>query len=359
MTDRAVPTLPVEAPLEREEELETLASCVAASAAGAPGLVVIEGPAGIGKSRLVGETRALVAASGLRVFTARGSEIEREFPFGIVRQLFESTVHADREALSGSASASRSVFETMNDGSADEEDISFSVLHGLYWLTVNLAGNGPLALVVDDMHWCDRPSLRFLSYLVKRLDGLAVLVVVSLRPSEPGTDAALLAEVSGDALATPLRPRVLTASAAASLVERRLGAQPDALFAEACHASTGGNPLLLTELLKALQAEGVMPCAANVEVVREIGPRAASRAVLVRLGRLSPEAVAAARSLAVLGDGTSLATLAALAEISAAAVAGATAALARAEIIERDTPLRFVHPLVRAAVYHDLSAARA
>ena len=95
----------------------------------------------------------------------------------------------------------------------------------------------------------------------------------------------------------------------------RLGDAADPPFTAACHAATGGNPLLLNELLKTLASEGVQPVAANVATVRDLGPRAASRAVLVRLARLHGDAVAVARAFSVLGDGAELATVAALAEV--------------------------------------------
>ena len=130
-----------------------------------------------------------------------------------------------------------------------------------------------------------------------------------------------------------LAPGPLSADAAAEVVRERLGEAVERAFAEACHASTQGNPLLLSELLKALQAEHVPPDAAHVDVVAELGPRAVSRAVLLRLARLSPDAVSVARSLAVLGDGAELAVVGALAGLDGEAVAEAGRELVRAEIV--------------------------
>ena len=73
------------------------------------------------------------------------------------------------------------MFEPLERRAADGGDASFAALHGLYWLTVNLAGGRPLLLAIDDLHWADRPSLRFLAYLARRLEGLPVLVAASLR----------------------------------------------------------------------------------------------------------------------------------------------------------------------------------
>ena len=75
--------------LERDRELESLRAALAEAASGEGRLALVEGPAGIGKSRLLAELRAAAEEDGARVLTARGSELEREFPFGVVRQLFE------------------------------------------------------------------------------------------------------------------------------------------------------------------------------------------------------------------------------------------------------------------------------
>ena len=75
-------------------------------------------------------------------------------------------------------------------------DPSFAILHGLYWLCANLAAVEPLCLVVDDAHWADAPSLRFLAFLLTRLEELDVALIVATRPREDGTDAGLLATVT-------------------------------------------------------------------------------------------------------------------------------------------------------------------
>jgi DNA-binding CsgD family transcriptional regulator len=346
--------------LERERELEVIDRAIESAAAGAAGLVLVEGPAGIGKSRLLAETRRRAAERGLVVLSARGGELERDFPFGVVRQLFEARL-ADESArarlLSGSAGAAGAIFGLTGERTESETpgEGTFAALHGLYWLTVNLCAEVPLLLAVDDLHWCDRGSLRFLAYLARRLEDLPVLLVASLRPSEPGADQALLAELTSEPQAAVLMPGLLSATAAAEVVRDRLGDGVEPAFAAACHASTRGNPLLLNELLKALVADAVTPDAAHVDLVADLGPRAASRAVLLRLARLSSDAVQVARSIAVLGDGAELGRVAGLAGLALETVAAATRELVHSEILRPEPPLGFVHPLVQAAVYRDLS----
>jgi predicted ATPase len=185
--------------LEREQELSAFDALLDTGDGGGSGLVLIEGPAGIGKSRLIAELRERARAGSMNVLAAYGSDLEREFPFGVVRQLFEPLLAgpAERERLLGdAAAAARPVFEELEPGKAGGGDVTFAALHGLYWLTVNLSGERPLLLTVDDMHWCDRPSLRFLAYLARRLEGVGALLAVGLRTAERGTDPVLIGELA-------------------------------------------------------------------------------------------------------------------------------------------------------------------
>ena len=120
------------------------------------------------------------AALGLGrvVLRARGSELEADFAFGVVRQLFErrlvSADVSERDALLvGPAGAARALL-LGELAEASAFDTSFAVLHGLYWLTANLADRWPLLIAIDDAHWADEPSLRWLAHLAPRLEGLPV-----------------------------------------------------------------------------------------------------------------------------------------------------------------------------------------
>jgi len=83
------------------------------------------------------------------------------------------------------------------------------VLHGLYWLVVNLAAGRPVLLAVDDAHWADEPSLRWLAYLARRLDALAAGLLVALRPGDPAVMGAPLLALCAEAAAV-LRPALLS-----------------------------------------------------------------------------------------------------------------------------------------------------
>nr|MBA2342668.1 ATP-binding protein [Thermoleophilaceae bacterium] len=156
---------------ERERELEVVERALAGVGEGSGRLVLVSGPAGIGKTRVLRAAEVLTEKSGLGLLRARGGDLEREFPFGVMRQLLEPairTASADerRELLSGPAELASELLL----GGASTEAEPAALDHALYWLVANLADRAPLALSVDDLHWADGPSLRALVHLVRRLD---------------------------------------------------------------------------------------------------------------------------------------------------------------------------------------------
>ncbi len=287
---------PTTAILEREDETEALAALLARAAAGEGGALLVSGPAGIGKTALLELVRE---RAELPVLSARGSELDRDFAFGGVHQLFERVI-AQRE-LRGAAVHARAAFAL---GGAPDQ----AILHGLYWLMVEL---GPRALVIDDAHWLDRPTLRFLAYLIDRVADLPVAVVLAARDE-------LLERIATLALA-PLSLQAV----------RRLAGED----AEAVYAATGGNPFY---------------------VHARLAPGDLGDAVALRLQSLPPACRALARALAVL-DGAGSGTLAArLARLDVLGTVEAAQALRAAGILGADG---FTHPLVRCAVYDAIPAA--
>jgi len=345
---RGRPTAPADL-VERDDELRAVDSAVHRLSAGEGGLVLFEGPAGIGKTRLLAELRDRARARDALVLEARAGLLEREFGFGVVRQLLETV--ADSSLLEGAAAPARAV---LSDQGVPEG--TFPILNGLFRVVERLAAARPLALCVDDLQWSDPASLRFAAYLARRVAGLPVLIAATVRTGEPDADEALLGELAQEPITIALTPRPLTAEAADRLVRLRLGAEADTAFSAACHDVTAGNPLLLRQLLTALASEDVAPSASGTAAVREIGRGAVARSVLLRLRRLPEPAVPVARAVAVLGEEPGLAVVAGLADIDEATAAGAIQALARAEILRGDESVGFVHPLVRDAVYSELTA---
>jgi DNA-binding CsgD family transcriptional regulator len=340
---------------ERGRELDELEALAQEARCGAGRLVVVEAAAGLGKTRLLQAARDSGRAAGLRVLSARATELERDFPYALVRQLFEPALAAlgddERDTLLRGAVAPARGALGLAEPSAGGDP--FTVLHGLYWLTAAFAEQQPLVLAVDDAHWADAASLDVLRFLVPRLEELPVLLVVACRPNEPGADRALT-RIATDSAARRLVPRALSATGTTALLADELGAEPDAPFAEACHEVTGGNPFLLCEVARTAVAEGLAPSAEETTRVYELAPERVTRTVEVRLARLTPPARAVARALVVLGDGADARLVAALAELDLATVAQAADALRAAAILDHDATLRFIHPLVRTALAADL-----
>jgi DNA-binding CsgD family transcriptional regulator len=347
--------------LEREPELAALRPVLEAAREGAGRLVVVEGPPGIGKTRLLATTRALAADAGLNTLWGCGGEFERDFPYGVALQLFEPLLgrHDREELLGGAARLAAPLLDSSLAAPAAGPDGSFATGHGLYWLLVNLSAQRPVLVAIDDLHWVDPPTLRFLAYLERRLDGLPVVLVCGLRPGEAHAGDPPPATVVDDPGRVVLRPRPLTGPAVARFVALTLGHAPEPAFAEACERASGGNPLLLRELLIALRAEGTE----QADAVPAVGSQALAGRVRMRLGRLGRPAAELAAAAAVLGDGASLRIAAELAAVGGEAAADASARLVREDVVRLDDSVPggavfFAHPIVRAAVYGDLGPER-
>jgi DNA-binding CsgD family transcriptional regulator len=348
--------------LEREVQVAALEALADAAPSGGGKFAVIEGSAGIGKTRLLAEARAIAAAAGMRVLAARGGEFEGEFGYGIVRQLFEPLLASASpdlrsDLLSGPAALVEPLFGAPRLAASQDAPAegSFAIVHGLYWLAVNVAGQQPTLLAIDDLHWADIPSLRWLLYLTRRLEGVTLLVAAGTRPPEgEGRDPTLVAELVADPEVVPIRPEPLGRASIAVLARELHGLEPDEAFSAALETATGGNPLFVGAVLDAIAREGISPTVEQAHRLLEIGAQGVSRAVGLRLARLPPEALALLHAASILGDGTEVRHAAALAGVDASELGPAAAALVRLDLLRREDPLEFFHPVVRSAVYETL-----
>ena len=343
---------------ERSRELQALAAAIEGAPAGSGSLVIVEGAPGIGKTRLLSEAAAIAANRGLLVLAGSGSELERPNPYGVARQLLErpllTAASQRREFLLHGAA--RHAGQALGIGSATGAD-AFAVLHGLYWLVANMADDAPLLLAVDDLQWADPASVRFMSYLARRLAELRVALIVGVRPRELSSDEGA-PELLTQADAVVLRPAALSERATAALLTDRLSACPGPELTAACHHATGGNPFLLHELSVAMREQGVTGETAGVELLAELRPQPLVRSVGRRLASMPAAARMLAEAVAVMGRDATLRDAAAVAQIDEREAQTAMTALVRAELLAAELPLAFVHPLVRAAVYGDLEPVR-
>jgi DNA-binding CsgD family transcriptional regulator/tetratricopeptide (TPR) repeat protein len=346
--------------LEREGERAQLAAVLDGAQAGEGRVVTAEGEAGLGKSALLALAAELARERGMRVLSATGGVLEQDVAWGVVRQLLEPIVLGPEPLaglLDGPARAAAPVFGLPGPAreAAFPVDAGPGLEHALFRSLVTLCETGPALLAVDDAHWCDEASLRWLVYLGRRVAPLPLAVLSARRLGEPTAAGGLLDELGAVDGALRLAPAPLSEAATAVLAGETFGTAGGAGFVRACREVTGGNPFLLGELLGELAAEGAAPSEERVLTLR---PERVVSDVTRRLGRLSPAAVELARAVAVLDGDAELRHAVALAGLPLSAGEGAADELTLARLLRPGRPLRFAHPLLRAAVEAELPAAR-
>jgi DNA-binding CsgD family transcriptional regulator len=342
--------------LERTVELAAITAAAHRACSGSGSLVVVQGAAGLGKSRLLELGAELGAGVDLTVLRARGEEMERSRPWALASMLFAEPVAGPlASALSPLA---RQAAELLVPGPAappDSFEDPLPLIHALFWLTTELAAETPLMLVVDDAHWGDDQSLRFVRYLLPRLTDLPVLVLIAMRPGEPGVERAELDALAGDERVELLRPAALSSDAVEELLRKQLHTTPDNDLVQACAEVTGGNPFYLHELLLELRTEADRGEPLSADIVRQLNPESVARTVFLRLSRLGADTAALARAVSILGDRAAFPHAAELAQLDHRATSAGLDLLAAADILDTHEPLGFVHPLVAQAIYGDIA----
>ena len=344
---------------EREGEQQVLAAALDGANAGRGRLALIEGEAGRGKSALLAWAAERARERGVRLLTAEGGLLEQEVAWGVVRQLFEPVVLGSGRIdglLEGPSRAVAPIFGLPQPvETAFLVDAAPGLEHALFRLAVALAEARALVLAVDDAHWADEASLRWLVYLGRRIERMPVVVLVARRIGEPASSHVPLDELGAIRDASMLVPAPLSEAATAVLAREALGTAADPGFARVCHEVTGGNPFFLGEVLSELATRG---SDLSSERVRDLRPEKVVADVTRRLSRLSPEAVELARAVAVLDGDAELRHAVGLAGLSLAAGERAADELTYARLLRPSRPLRFAHPILRAAVEAELPPAR-
>lgn len=320
-----------------------LAGRAGAAAGGAGQAVLLRGPAGIGKTRLLAaalDELDRTTATVLTVTCAEGAVAAYEVARALFAPLWPDGGAGESGLLTGSA---RLALPALVPGRGDSPSDTYSVMHGLSWLVAGLAVRGPVVLAVDDVQWCDETSLHWLGFLLRRAEDLPVLVLAAQRtgPGEPGPAALAELGAAANCLAVDLAP--LAAGAVAEILAKGFGVDPDPEFARRAADVSGGNPFLLDRVIGALRGH-VPPDAAHVDALDELGREAVVRPLL---DRLPADALAVARAIAVLG-GEDLETVAALAGTRPGPAGTAVRALRDGELLEPER-LDYTHDLIRAA----------
>lgn len=147
----------------REGELGQIDGLLGRVTTGSGAVAMVEGAAGIGKTALLADAAARAVAAGCRVLRAAGGQLEQEYAFGVVRQLFAGVIAGGgsarlSEGAAGLAARPLGLVVDAGGSAPAGDDAGSSAMHGLYWLTANLAERGPVLLVIDDVHWAVTPE---------------------------------------------------------------------------------------------------------------------------------------------------------------------------------------------------------
>ena len=356
MTLRGPAGTPLVAPLvERDRELGAVGSALDTAIGEAGCLLVIEGKPGTGKTRLVEEAVAMADARDMRTLRARGAELERDYAFGLIRQLLESEAAALDTDESSSPAIVGPAVAMLRDAPPDEApplDALFAMVDGIYWICAQASERRPTAFLVDDLHWADEPSLRALEYLANRVDELPAVLIVSLRTDE---NRHALQWVRGSPSGIRISTEALSEAASARLLEHLLGSVHPS-FAASAHRVTAGNPLLLREVALAVSARGIEPDEAGGERIASLAPASVGAWALGRFDGNPQDDHRLVSSVAVL-EAPTLRLAAVHAGLTEEAARAAADRLAGIGLLDDALPLRFAHPIVRTALYEGIPPA--
>lgn len=336
----------------RAEEVAALAALLDAAAAGRGGTAVIEGEAGIGKTRLLTAALALAGERGMAVALGRADEHNVDRPLtGLAEALGLEPASPDPE---------RSAIGQLLQGdepAAGGPDLGYRIVEQVVGLVEGLAGSGPLLLAVEDLHWADPLTLRVLLALGRAAGPLPLALLLSCRPYPARADVdRVLAELAGTGgLQFHLRLHGLEASDA-----RRLGAEvagaPLGPGLAGAVAAAAGNPLFVLELVRGLRDEGALT---EVDGQADAGagslPATVHAAIRRRVALLPDATLRVLKVASVLGARFDVTELAVVLDTEAAQLLDDLDAALKAGVLEvADDALAFRHELIRRAVYEDL-----
>jgi DNA-binding CsgD family transcriptional regulator len=326
----------------RADELKVIGALVTAVAQGHGGVLVIEGPPGIGKSRLLTEVMALADKGGVRTLFGEAFEYQQTVPFFA---LFMATLRADPPV--GDADALRRL-----GGSAD---LRYWVVHDLADAIHTAAAETPLAIVLEDIHWADNGTLLALRSLATARPDVAVLWVLTARTGAGGPALQETLSVLQRADAAVVRVAAMSPSAVADMVCDAVRANADESLLNLA-AKAHGNPFLVRELVGGLGEEGRLNVSGGRAVATGHGlPRRLGASMQQRLDHLSSGAGEVVRVAAVLPDRFSAGLLAAMLERQPASLLAAVEEAVRADLfVEDGEQLRFRHGLLREATRQSL-----
>jgi DNA-binding CsgD family transcriptional regulator len=325
----------------RDEELKVVRESTRALAARRRGgVVLVEGPPGIGKTRLLQEFSAR-AGKGVRPLFGQAFEYQQTVPFA---PLFMATLHADPPI--GQAATLHRV---------ESADLRYLVVQDMQAAIGAAAVQTPIAIVLDDLHWADHATLLAVRSLTAALADAPVLWVLATRTGAGGPAVGTTVNVLERDGARVLRLGAVGSTAVADIVADVVRAEPDAsLLGLAGQAH--GSPFLVMELILGLQEENRIVVKDGRAGVRGTElPRRLTATMQERLDRMSADARRVVQVASVLPDSFSAGLLAEMLERRPVALVAAVEEAVRADLLAEDGErLRFCHDLLRQATRQSL-----
>ncbi|WP_405151411.1 AAA family ATPase [Sphaerisporangium sp. NBC_01403] len=333
--------------LHRDIELRVIQEALSAAYAGKPSVLVILGPRGIGKTTLLHAALAEMSHAGA-VLTARGHPAEHDFPFGVVRQLFDP--------LPGPPPAEPSPGPLGHMYEGQGALVAPDLLQSLYRATRSITGTQPLIIAIDDADHADAQSAQWCSYIARRLDSLPIVMILTAdSQSRRGHD--IIRDITALPYARLLRPAPLCHNCTGDLLKSAMSAAVDTEVAEAAHQLTQGNPLLLHQLAGQLISARVSPEKTELSRVLEMGAASLTETALGWLLAHDPASVDLLRSLAILAPDDGLETAAMLSGFGQLAAKEAGETLRRAGLLVGSPPDRFVHEHIQQTILAGMDPA--
>lgn len=335
-------------------------------------LLAFSGPAGLGKTALLGEVRRRAHSKACTVLAARGGEQEQSQPFHVARQLIQPQLAgtSDEKLRSALGSWYSIVGPALGLCAAEQgaPPDPQGLRDGLDWVLTHLVvQRAPVALVLDDAHWADPESLSWLAAFAPRAEHLPLLLVVAYRPDELPAHAEAFRTLPGRAGHRPLSLAPLTAEAVSTLVREAVGDHADDAFCREAWAVTTGNPFEAVELAAKVRDKGLAPVEASAPFLRDLAAAQRGSGLVARLHSLGPSTVRFAWACAVLGTDTPRELAARVAGLGTEEAVDATGRLRDARILsaaaeeaaeeEEEAGLEFVHPLIATAIYRGIPDA--
>jgi DNA-binding CsgD family transcriptional regulator len=343
----------------RGAELLILQKAIAAGRSGDASAVLVRGPVGIGKSRLLGAALGGVSSKTL-LLRASGEDRMTGLPWGVVRELFASLGLCLAEAASSrllqdcARSAVHVLGSPEGDSGRSAGSDTYAVQHSLYWLIVKLCVRRPLVIAIENVDFCDESSLHWLDFLLRRAEGLPLCVVLSERTGGSITTPPVLTDFIARGRGRVVELGPLDHAGVADLVVEILGERPSADLVDACAEVSGGNPLVLEHLLGELGRGGSARLGTLVERVRDIGRDVMAVSMANRVLRQPEHVGKIAKVIAVTGA-QEIDLLAALSGVPMPLVRGAVDVLRRNDVLGEDAEFR--HDPMRTAVLGQMSEA--